>query len=57
MHDGDASLEYIPDSQLEHVLSEVAPVLELAFPASQTRQVAEEVAERMELYFPVPQAV
>ena len=31
------------------VLSEVAPAVELAFPAAQARQVAEEAAEGVEL--------
>jgi len=34
-------VEYEPSSQLVQALSEVAPVVELAFPAAQGRQVAE----------------
>lgn len=49
MHEGDASLEYVPASQLVHVLSEVAPVVKLAFPASHARHVSAEVAEAVEL--------
>ena len=46
MHKADASVvEYVPDSQLVHVLPDVAPVVELAFPASHARQVSDEVAD------------
>ena len=45
MHEAEASIESVPASQLEHVLSDVAPVVELAFPASHVRQVTEDGVE------------
>ena len=49
MHDVEAAVEYDPGAQLVQVLSDVAPVVELAFPAAQARQVSEEAAKRVEL--------
>ena len=47
MHDVEAKakVEYVPDSQLVHVLSEGAPFVELAFPASHAWHIVEEVVE------------
>ena len=42
MHEAEAAVEYVPASQLVHVLSDVAPVVELDFPASQFVQVADD---------------
>ena len=53
----DWSAEGIPEMQEVHVLSDVAPVIELAFPASHARQVSDEVADGVELYRPGAQLV
>ena len=57
MHEVEAAVAYVPASQLVHVLSDVAPVVELAFPASHARQVSDEVADGVELYRPASQLV
>ena len=44
-----SSEETIPALQEVHVPSDVAPVVELAFPASHARQVSDEVADGVEL--------
>ena len=49
MHELEATVAYEPSSQLVHELSDVAPVVELAFPASHARQVSDEVADGVEL--------
>ena len=57
MHEVEASVAYKPASQLVHELSDVAPVVELAFPASHARHVADEVADGVELYRPTAHCV
>lgn len=51
IYEAEAKLEYVPDSQLIHALSEVAPVVELAFSFfADVRHAANDVAEGVELY-------
>ena len=57
MHEAEASVAYEPASQLIHVLPDVAPVVELAFPASHAKQVSDEVADGVELKRPAAHCV
>ena len=54
VHEADASAAYHPGLQVAHVLCELAPTAELAFPASHATQAVE---DGVELYFPTPQSV
>ena len=69
MHDVEAAVEYDPGAQLVQVLSDVAPAVELAFPAAQLEhdveadveydpgaQLVQKVAPAVELAFPAAQA-
>ena len=54
VHEADAAAEYAPRLQVAHVLCELAPVAELAFPASHATQALE---DGVELYFPTPHSM